>query len=86
MCIRDRESNAYMHGMGPTQATHVKFSGQAQISPGWTAGYMLRIQNLDDNPFSRNAVTGAAMNQNNDTFSTGLNAQMSCWFLSLIHL
>ena len=75
------ESNVYLHGMGPTQATHVKLSGQAQISPGWTAGYMLRIQNLDDNPFGRNATTGEAMNQNNDNFSTGLNTQMSYWFI-----
>lgn len=75
------ESNIYLHGMGPTQATHVKFSGQAQIAAGWTAGYMLRIQNVDGNAFGRNAATGAAMNQNNDTFDSGLNAQMSYWFI-----
>lgn len=75
------EQNAYLHGLGPTQTTHVKFAGQAQISPGWTAGYMLRIQSLEDNPFSRDAATGAALNQTNDKFSTGLNTQMSYWFL-----
>jgi len=75
------ESNVYLHGMGPTQATHVKLVGQAQISPGWTAGYTIRIQNLEDNPFSRNAATGDAMNQFNDNFSTGLNTQMSYWFI-----
>ena len=75
------EQNTYLHGLGPTQTTHVKFAGQAQISPGWTAGYLLRIQSLDDNPFSRDAATGAALNQNNDNFSTGLNTQMSYWFL-----
>jgi len=75
------ESNVYLHGLGPTQATHVKFTGQAKISPGWTAGYTLRIQNLEDNPFGRNAATGDAMNQFNDNFSTGLNTQMSYWFI-----
>ena len=40
------ESNIYLHGLGPTQATHVKFTGEAQFAPGWTAGYTLRIQNL----------------------------------------
>ncbi len=75
------ESNVYLHGLGPTQATHVKFTGQAKISPGWTAGYTLRIQNLEDNPFGRNATTGDAMNQFNDNFSTGLNTQMSYWFI-----
>ena len=49
------ESNVYLHGLGPTQTSHFKFNGQAQICAGWTAGYMLRIQNLDDNPFGRDA-------------------------------
>jgi Gram-negative porin len=75
------ETNVYLHGLGPTQATHVKFNGQAQIAPGWTAGYLLRIQNLDDNPFGRDAATGAAINQSSDNFSTGLNVQMSYWYL-----
>jgi predicted porin len=75
------ERNAYLHGLGPTQATHVKISGEAQITPGWTAGYMLRIQNLDDNPFSRNASTGQAMNQASSDFSQGPNVQMSYWYL-----
>ncbi|CCB66469.1 porin [Hyphomicrobium sp. MC1] len=75
------ESNVYLHGLGPTQATHVKFTGEAKIAPGWTAGYTLRIQNLDDNPFGRNAATGQAMNQFSPDFSQGLNVQMSYWFL-----
>ncbi len=75
------ESNVYLHGLGPTQASHFKLNGQAQISPGWTAGYMLRIQNLDDNPFGRDAATGNAINQNSDNFSQGLNTQMSYWYI-----
>src|SRR3954452_17826459 len=38
-----RESNVYLHGLGPTQATHVKLTGEAKIAAGWTAGYTLRI-------------------------------------------
>lgn len=75
------ESNVYLHGLGPTQATHFKFNGQAQIMPGVTAGYMLRIQNLQDNPFGRDAATGMAMNQGNSTFNQGLNVQMSYWYV-----
>ena len=71
------ESNVYLHGLGPTQATNVRFTGQAQIAPGWNAGYMLRLQNLDDNAFGRNAATGDAMNQNSPRFSQGVNVQMS---------
>jgi len=75
------ESNIYLHGLGPTQATHVKFTGEAQFAPGWTAGYTLRIQNLADNPFGRNASTGRAINQASADFSQGLNVQMSYWYL-----
>ena len=73
------ETNIYQHGLGPAQATHIKFNGQAQVMPGVTAGYMLRIQNLDDNPFGR--AGAAAMNQDNDNFSQGLNVQMSFWYV-----
>lgn len=73
------ETNAYLHGMGPTQATHVKFNGQAVIAPGWTAGYMLRLQNLTDNPLGRSAA--GAMDQTSDNFDQGINAQMSFWYL-----
>ena len=75
------ENNAYLHGLGPTQTSHVKFNGQAQIMPGWTAGYLMRIQNLEDNPFGRNAVTGQAYDQGSDHFSQGFNVQMSQWYL-----
>jgi hypothetical protein len=74
------ESNAYIHDMGPTQASHFKFNGQAVIAPGYTAGYMLRIQNLDANPFSRGA-DGSAMDQANDDNNLGLNIQMAHWYL-----
>lgn len=75
------ESNVYLHGLGPTQASHVKFTGEAKIAPGWTAGYTIRIQNLSDNPFGKNASTGAAMNQFNPEYNQGLNVQMSYWYL-----
>lgn len=74
------ERNAYLHGMGPTQASHFKLNGQATIAPGITAGYMMRIQNLQDNAFGR-SPSGAAMNQNSDDFDQGLNVQMSFWYL-----
>ncbi len=72
------ESNAYVHGLGPTQSTHVKLNGQATIVPGWTAGYMLRIQDLTGNAFSGN---GDPINQMNATKNDNLNTQMSFWYL-----
>jgi hypothetical protein len=73
------ESNTYIHGLGPTQTTHIKFNGQAVITPGWTAGYMLRIQDLSNNPFSKTA--GVGVDQNNARLDSGLNAQMAYWYL-----
>src|SRR4026209_2388865 len=35
------ESNTYVGGLGTTLSSHVKFTGQATISPGWSAGYVL---------------------------------------------
>lgn len=68
-----KEDNTYLWGLGPTQATHVKFNGQAQISPGWTAGYMIRVQNIDDNPFGSN--------QSDTVGNNGLSTQMSYLYL-----
>ncbi len=38
------ESNTYIHDLGTTLGSHVKFTGSAQISPGWSAGYVLQIE------------------------------------------
>lgn len=67
------ESNAYVYGLGPTQATHFKFNGKAKISSDLTAGYLIRIQDLHDNPFGTNQVEGSSNN--------GLSVQMSFWYL-----
>lgn len=75
------EQNVYVHGLGPTQASNFRFNGKAKIAPGWTAGFLMRIQNLQDNPFGRDVATGDAMNQFSDDFGTGLNVQMSYWYV-----
>ncbi len=38
------ESNVYVHDLGTTLGSHVKFTGSATISPGWSAGYVLQIE------------------------------------------
>ena len=38
------ESNVYIHDLGTTLGSHVKFTGQATISPGYSAGYVLHIE------------------------------------------
>jgi predicted porin len=87
-----QESNVYVGGIGGTLASHVKFTGQATISPGWTAGYVLHIEasgneNLLQNQFNDNAGQinsggpggGAAPNG-----SVGL--LQSYWFVKSDHL
>jgi hypothetical protein len=39
-----QESNVYVGGIGTTLGTNVKFTGQATIVPGWTAGYVLHLE------------------------------------------
>jgi predicted porin len=73
------ETNAYIHGLGPTQASHFKLNGQATIAPGWTAGYMLRIQDLTGNAFTGG---DGAIDQNNPSRNDNLNTQMSFWHLA----
>jgi len=68
------ESNAYVTDMGPTQASNFRFSGKAKIAPGWSAGYMVRIQDLSSNP--------TQLNQNVAVAGPGLNTQMSYWYLA----
>jgi hypothetical protein len=38
------ESNVYVGGLGTTIGTNVKFTGQATIVPGWTAGYVIHLE------------------------------------------
>ncbi len=38
------ESNSYVTGAGTTLGSNVKFTGQATIVPGWTAGYVLHLE------------------------------------------
>ena len=68
------EDNVYLSGMGPTQATNFRISGQVQIAPGWAAGYMLRTQDLHVNPFQ--------LNQINDDSVDNLKEQLSFWYLN----
>ena len=39
-----REKNVYVTDLGTTLASHVKFTGQAQITAGLEAGYVLHLE------------------------------------------
>lgn len=57
-----RVGDLYLWGLGPTQATNFRLSGTAKISPDWTAGYVIRVQNLSDNPFGSNQFAASSNN------------------------
>ncbi len=67
------ESNVYVSDIGPTQASNFRISGNAKISADWTAGFLIRIQDLNNNPMG--------LNQFNDNANLGLNTQMSFLYL-----
>ena len=68
------EHNAYINDIGPTQATNFRITGEATIAPGWKAGYMIRIQDLTDNPMGAN--------QDVPSSNQGLGVQMSHWYIA----
>lgn len=67
------ESNVYISDIGPTQATNFRFIGAAKINSDLTAGFLVRVQDLDANSMG--------LNQFNDNANLGLNVQMSYWYL-----
>ena len=74
------ETNAYVTSLGTTLATHVKFTGQATIVPGWTAGYVLHIEAIgsDSLTISQDAPRGPGRSL---ARPNGVQAVQSYWFL-----
>ena len=73
------ESNVYIHDLGTTLGSHVKFTGSATISPGWSAGYVLHIEAINSDGLTINesnangpAVYGGAR---------GVQTLQSYWFV-----
>lgn len=68
------ESNVYAHGLGRTLSTNVKFTGEAVISPSWSAGYLLHLEAVDSDSLgiSQSDDTGAA---------GGVEVLQSYWFI-----
>ncbi len=67
------ESNVYVHDLGSTLGSHVKFTGSAQISPGWSAGYVLHIEAVSNDSL--------AISQNVSSSSPGVGVLQSYWFI-----
>ncbi|MEQ1576289.1 MAG: porin [Hyphomicrobium sp.] len=68
------ESNVYVGGIGTTLASHFKLTGQAQISPGWSAGYVMHVEGRSNEPLAWNASTSGGPAQL-------VNLLQSFWFV-----
>jgi hypothetical protein len=74
------KSNVYVTDLGTTLGSHVKFTGQAQILPGWSAGYVLHLEAIGSDslttsqgvPDGPSVLTGHA---------NGVGTLQSFWFI-----
>jgi predicted porin len=67
-----QESNVYV-GTNDLERTRVKFGGEAKISDGWSAGYLLEI--------GVRGANSSAFDQNNTASVNALDIRHSYWFL-----
>src|SRR4029078_7013637 len=51
------ESNVYVTGLGSTLASPLQLTGQATISPGWYAGYVIHTEVNDSDSLTINQVS-----------------------------
>ncbi len=78
------ESNVYVTDSGSVSiGTHVKFSGQAQIAPGWSAGYVLNIEIMDNDSLGVNQFNGGDGNNVFAAVQSGgaVSVENSYWFI-----
>jgi hypothetical protein len=80
------ESNTYIHDLGTTLGSHVKFTGSAQISAGWSAGYVLQLEAIGSDGLTTsqdipNAPGVNSLLESGASFGTGVNTLQSYWFV-----
>ncbi|MEI9902376.1 MAG: porin [Hyphomicrobium sp.] len=84
------EQNVYVTGLGSTLASHFKFTGQATISPGWSAGYVVHVEAMDSDSLTLNQFSqhNPSALQPNNLSSGAYSVQLlqSYWFLKSDHL
>lgn len=78
------ESNTYVTGLGSTLGSNVKFTGQATIVPGWTAGYVLHIEidGSDALTTNQNVDNGPGLFAGTANY---VQAMQSYWFIKSDH-
>jgi len=78
------ENNTYVTGLGTTLASNVKFTGQATIVPGWTAGYVLHLEidGSDALTTNQNTPRGPGLFAGTSPFA---QTMQSYWFIKSDH-
>ena len=82
------EQNVYVGGIGTTLASHFKFTGQATITPGWYAGYVIHVEVYGSetlNKVNQIQATGSTLYDTGPNF-TGISTLQSFWFIKSDHL
>jgi hypothetical protein len=77
------ESNVYVGDIGATLSSHFKFTGQATISPGWYAGYVLHVEARNNNSLG---ITQDYSLNGKGAVGDGLGLLQSFWFIKSDHL
>jgi len=70
------ESNTYVHDLGTTLGSHFKFTGSAQITPDWSAGYVLHVEAV-----SSDSLTISQDVDNGPGALGGVQLLQSYWYL-----
>ncbi len=68
-------SDAYVVDTSTTLATHFKFSGEAQMKPGWKAGFVIHIEQAD------NGSLGVSQLDDEGGNDTSINTLEAKWFI-----
>jgi len=74
------QSDVYVNDLGTTLASHVKFTGQAQILPGWTAGYVLHLEAVGSDSLTMNQFDPDGNSVLTGT-NNGVGTLQSFWFI-----
>src|SRR5688572_18961647 len=80
------ESNVYVTGLGSTLASHFKFTGQATISPGWSAGYVIHVEAMDSDSLTLNQFSQHNPSALGANGAYAVQLLQSYWFIKSDHL
>ena len=76
----DNGSDTYVHDSGSTLGSNVKFTGQASIVPGWSAGYVLHMELMGSDSLTMSEATASGPALYTGT-ANSVQTLQSYWFI-----